>query len=193
LGRFVYVANAYSNTVSAYRIGANGALTPVARSPFPTGDVPASVAVDPLGRFVYVANAFSNTVSAYRIGANGALTPVPGSPFTAGFTAGSEPSSVAVDPWGRFVYVANYGTYLLSAYPIGANGALRSVPGSPFPTGNLPTSVAVDLSGRFVYVANSYLANSVSAYSIGANGTLTPVPGSPFPAGDQPNSVAVAP
>ena len=34
LGRFVYVANLDSNTVSAYRIGPHGNLTPVAGSPF---------------------------------------------------------------------------------------------------------------------------------------------------------------
>jgi hypothetical protein len=33
---FLYVANAFSDDVSAYRISPNGALTPVAGSPFPT-------------------------------------------------------------------------------------------------------------------------------------------------------------
>jgi 6-phosphogluconolactonase len=46
-GRFVYVANSGSNNISAYRIGESGALTPVAGSPFPAGDFPASVAVSP--------------------------------------------------------------------------------------------------------------------------------------------------
>jgi 6-phosphogluconolactonase len=80
---FAYVVNQLSNNVSAYRIGENGALTPVPGSPFPTGTLPLSVAVDPLGKFVYVANGgSSNNISAYRIGENGALTPVPpGRPF----------------------------------------------------------------------------------------------------------------
>jgi len=42
---FVYVANAGDNTVSAYSIGANGALTPVPGSPFAAGIEPISVAV----------------------------------------------------------------------------------------------------------------------------------------------------
>jgi hypothetical protein len=54
-------------------------------------------------QFAYVANFLSNNVSAYSIGSSGALTPIPGSPFAAGFN----PSSVAVDPMGRFAYVAN--------------------------------------------------------------------------------------
>ena len=90
---FAYVANQGGN-VSAYRIGANGALTPLAGSPFTAGIDPLSVAVDPLGRFVYVANRTSDNVSAYRIDANGVLTPVPGSPFP----AGDIPDSVAFSP-----------------------------------------------------------------------------------------------
>jgi 6-phosphogluconolactonase len=47
LGRFAYVANSFGNNVSAYSIGANGALTPVAGSPFAAGSGPDPVAVDP--------------------------------------------------------------------------------------------------------------------------------------------------
>ena len=91
---FVYVANAGSNNVSAYSIGPNGALTPVAGSPFPAGSDPRSLAVDLFRRFVCVANALSNNVSVYRIGANGGLTLVAGSPFP----AGSDPRSLAFSP-----------------------------------------------------------------------------------------------
>jgi 6-phosphogluconolactonase len=99
--RFVYVTNeitsnfSFNGNVSAYRINpTTGALTPVAGSPFPAGNTPISIAVEPSGRFVYVANDGDNNVSAYRIGENGALTPVPGSPFA----AGAGPRSVAVAP-----------------------------------------------------------------------------------------------
>jgi 6-phosphogluconolactonase (cycloisomerase 2 family) len=44
-GRFVYVANTTENNVPTYRIGENGALTPVVGSPFPAGLVPNSIAV----------------------------------------------------------------------------------------------------------------------------------------------------
>jgi 6-phosphogluconolactonase len=195
-GKFAYVADMDGNNVSAYSIGANGALTPVPGSPFAAGIFPASVAVDPTGKFAYVANSgnfpFSNgNVSAYSIGANGALTPVPGSPFLAGI----EPFSVAVDPTGKFAYVANPFRNNVFAYSIGANGALTPVPGSPFLAGFMPVSVAVDPTGKFAYVANEFsdYPGNVSAYSIGANGALTPVPGSPFAAGSGPQSVAITP
>jgi 6-phosphogluconolactonase (cycloisomerase 2 family) len=79
-GKFVYVANSFSNNISAYRIGENGALKPLAGSPFPLAA--GSMTVDFLGRFLYVAG--GSTVSAYRIGENGALTSVAGSPFPQG-------------------------------------------------------------------------------------------------------------
>ena len=139
--QFAYVANLSSNNVSAYSIGANGALTPVPGSPFAAGTFPFSVAVDPTGKFAYVTNVSSNNnnVSAYSIGANGALTPVPGSPLA----AGTFPTSVAVDPTGKFAYVTNVSNNNVSAYSIGANGALTPVPGSPFAAGFGPRSVAI--------------------------------------------------
>src|SRR6266446_6254718 len=54
------------------------------------------------GQFVYVANGGgSNNVSAYKIGLNGSLTAISGSPFA----ARNLPSSVGVDPNGKFAYV----------------------------------------------------------------------------------------
>jgi hypothetical protein len=49
--QFVYVANFSSSNVSAYSIGANGALTPVPGSPFAAGILPRSVAITPLVPF----------------------------------------------------------------------------------------------------------------------------------------------
>jgi DNA-binding beta-propeller fold protein YncE len=80
-GKFVYVANANSNNISAYSIGPTGALTPIG-VPVATGGTPGSVAVDPTGKFVYAANQTaigvvgSDNVSAYSIGAMGLLTPI---------------------------------------------------------------------------------------------------------------------
>jgi 6-phosphogluconolactonase len=199
LGKFAYVANLNSNvpgsgTVSAFSIGANGALTPVPGSPFPAGFAPHSVTVDPAGKFAYVANEFSNNISAYSISPNGALTPVPGSPFA---TIGEDPVSVVVDPTGQFAYAADFGinsgTNGVSAFGIGANGALTPVPGAPFATGLGPSSMAVDPTGKFAYVANLVNPGTISGYGIGSNGVLTPVPGSPFPAGSEPVSVAITP
>jgi hypothetical protein len=124
--QFAYVANDASNNVSAYSIGANGALTPVPGSPFAAGIQPVSVAVDPTGKFAYVANLRQNlggNVSAYNIGANGALTPVPGSPFAAGIN----PESVAITPLVPFassfakLEIAKHRFDLKESFALGAN------------------------------------------------------------------------
>src|SRR5260221_873351 len=65
--QFVYVVNNASNNVSAYSIGANGALTPVPGSPFAAGTFPFSMAVDPTGKFAYVANLGGNNGTAFCI------------------------------------------------------------------------------------------------------------------------------
>jgi 6-phosphogluconolactonase len=84
-----------------------GTLTPIAGSPIVAGEAPHSVAVDPSGKFVYTANFFGDSVSGYTINpTTGALTAIAGSPFTTQLlTLG--PLSVAVDPNGKFAYVAS--------------------------------------------------------------------------------------
>src|SRR5258708_2167644 len=169
--QFVYVTTYGNNTVLAYSIGSNGALTPVPGSPVATGNLPQSVTVDPSGRFAYVANWYDNNGSAYSIGSNGALTPVSGSPFAA--VSGS--ISVTVDPTGRFAYVANYNNNTVSTYSIGSNGALTPLSGSPVATGAGPHSVKVDPSGRFAYVGgDGQRGNGIAwAYTIGPDTNLT--------------------
>jgi 6-phosphogluconolactonase len=145
-------------------------------------------------QFAYVANEDANNVSGYKINAaNGELTALEGSPFT---TGESGPTSVAVDPAGRFLYVTNQ--YLQDNDVAGfridcASGKLTPVPGSPFAAASGPSAIAIDPSGRFAYVSNLG-SNSVSAYTIdGSSGRLVPVSGSPFAAGTFPASVAVDP
>ena len=101
---------------------------------------------------------------------------------------------MAIDPVGKFAYVANFGSNDVAAYSIDATtGVLKKVKGSPFAAGTGPYSVAVEPSGKFAYVANLG-SNNVSAYAIDANsGALTPVNGSPFEAAHEPISLTVDP
>jgi len=213
-GQFAYVANG-SDDVSAYTIeSTTGALTPVSCSGttcsginFPAGSLPGSVTVDPSGQFAYVANWGSGDVSAYTIDSTGALTQVLcGSvlPICNGdnFKSGTLPSSITIDPSGKFAYVANWspGFGTISAYKIdGTTGALTEVAGSPFGAGTGPFSVTVDPSGKFAYVANqgdNINPSDVSAYTIDSTGALIPIicsgttcSGNNFPAGIDPFSV----
>jgi 6-phosphogluconolactonase len=117
---------------------------------------------------------------------------IAGSPFR----AGAQPYSVAVDPGGKFAYVANSADNTFSGYKINpATGALADIAGSPFAAGNFPQSVTVDPSGKFVYAANvGDQTGTVSGYAINpATGALTAIGGSPFAAASSSASVAVDP
>ena len=79
--------------MSGYSLGAGGALTALAGSPFAAGGGPSAAAVDPAGNFLYVANAVSGNVSVFAIEAGtGALSAVSGSPYA----AGTLPAAIAI-------------------------------------------------------------------------------------------------
>jgi 6-phosphogluconolactonase (cycloisomerase 2 family) len=189
-GKFAYVTNYTSNDVSMYTIDATtGALT--SNGTIVAGTRPVSVAVDPSGKFVYVANAadcdfVAGSVSMYKINTafNGALSST--GTIAAGFCA----SSVAVDPSGKFAYVANAGDGNVSMYAIDATtGALTS--NGTIVAGTRPVSVAVDPSGKFAYVTNSS-SNGVSMYSLNAaSGALTSL--GTIGTGMSPTSIAIDP
>jgi DNA-binding beta-propeller fold protein YncE len=198
----LYMANTDGNNISAYHIEGNGTLKPVVGMPFPSGKWPVSMAVDLPGRFLFTANMYDDTVSAYRIDSNGVLT------HLAESNAGSMPESLAVDPFGPFLYVTNLdGRNLrdsggsvghVSAYRIRENGNLTSVSGSPFPAGYSPLSVVVDPLGLFVYVANAgsgqeIWTETISGYRVEAKGVLKPLRGSPFPEGGNSLSTVLDP
>jgi 6-phosphogluconolactonase (cycloisomerase 2 family) len=139
-GRFVYVVNPAGNTVLGFTVQ-NGALSPINGSPFPAGAAPSAAAVDPQGALLFVANKGSNNVSAYAIDSStGALGAVSGSPFA---TGGVGPSAVAVDPNTTIVYVTDQGTHDIASFGIGGNGALKAVPGSPFPVAAGGTAITL--------------------------------------------------
>ena len=112
-GKFVVVVNQGTNNVSVFSLNATtGTLTEVPGSPFATGQQPSPVAIDPtalsglnptIGKFVFVGDTGGNSLSAYTIDSAGSLTPVSGTPIPLGDNA--QPSSIAVDPSGKFVFV----------------------------------------------------------------------------------------
>jgi 6-phosphogluconolactonase (cycloisomerase 2 family) len=129
-GRFLYVADPANNVVLGFAIGTNGALTPIAGSPFAAGVQPKGLGIDPQGALLYTANFGSNNVSAYVIdSASGTLGAVTGSPFA---TGGVGPSAVAVNSNSSIVYVTEQGSHDIAAFGIFSNGVLQPVTGSPF-------------------------------------------------------------
>lgn len=73
-GKYLYVANGGSSTISAYKITATtGALQKIAGT-FSTGSAPDSLSVSNDGKHLYAANKSSGSVSVFTINANGTLT-----------------------------------------------------------------------------------------------------------------------
>jgi 6-phosphogluconolactonase len=187
-GTFVYANNdRIPNSISAFSAAADGALSPVAGSPFPTGGNGAfGGAVAPnritvVRDFVYAANAGTNTVSGFGINsATGVLTPVPGSPFITGGVAGGIGMSLTATPDDKFLIAANGLSRTITVYSIAANGALSQVAGSPFASGagGLLLNAKATADGKFLAVSS---AADISTFSISAAGGLTPAPGSPLP------------
>ncbi|MDM0032843.1 beta-propeller fold lactonase family protein [Variovorax sp. J22P271] len=208
LGKFVYVTcenGVGGGAVIAYSIDAGtGALSPVPGSPLVAGFFPRSSAVDPAGRFAYVTDYLWGLVSAYAMDAStGALHSVAGGTTVVGSGAyrdsggpiplsGSGPTSVAVDPTGRFAYVASGFEKKVYAYSTeSSTGALVPLAGAPVATGNAPQHIVVDPTGQFAYVVNSN--STVSAYMIDASsGALSPMAVPTVPTGASPRSIALS-
>jgi len=172
------------NDVSAYSINATtGALTPVAGSPFATGDNPTRIAVDPTGKFVYVTNSIRRQCVRLHHrrdqrrpdgGGRVALCDGPLTSVRGGRSFGQVRLCRQPKPDGVRLYRQR------------DQRRLTPVAGSPFPAGPGPDAVAIDSAGKFAYAIND-LDKTVSAYTINAiNGALRPLPGSPWPlrAGD---------
>ncbi len=203
----VYVANqgtGTNNTISAYTVGATGALASLPDSITQMG--PTSLAVDPKGQFLYVPSftvlvdpitlVAAGPISVYAIGNSCQLTEIAGSPFLV--SSGQVPLSVAIasDTTGRgqFAYASNFSDGGLSGYTLNpSTGVLTKIQQATFPTGQVPTGVAVDPNNKFVYSAN-FLSNNISGLTINPmSGTLTPIVGSPFAAGSSPISIVMHP
>jgi 6-phosphogluconolactonase (cycloisomerase 2 family) len=190
--------------IPASDIAATGTATVTVFNPAPGGGAsnsitfniaaggvgPTSMAVDPTGKFAYVANegcpdAFASNVSMYTIDTSSGLLTSVGPPVTTGdFGA----DSVAVDPSGKFAYVANWGegntAGSVSMYTINPTSGALTFTGTivapcappPSPGSCAPWFLAVHPSGKFAYVANEggFTPTSVSMYAINATtGSLT--------------------
>jgi|GEM_PF-553114 len=174
-GQYLYVVNqdisAGNGSVSAFSIdSASGQLASLGLA-VGVGSYPEAVAIEPSGRFAYVGNRGASdsgtTLTRFDIALDGTLSsPVPTSTETG-------PVDLAMDPLGRFTYVAAVSPPRLAGYEIASiDGALTSI-GTPTLTAPTPACMEVDPTGRFAYVG--YSDNTiVSIYNIGSTGSLTP-------------------
>jgi 6-phosphogluconolactonase (cycloisomerase 2 family) len=181
-GKFLFFSSAQGD-IRTFAINASDGSLSLTGLPISNTNQPIQLVVDPAGKFLYSANHadFSDArdISVYSIGATGALQSIPGSPFS--ILSNSQPYGLAIDPTGKFLFVALWNAQKVAAMKIDSNsGGLSPVAGSPYTVGFLPQSLTMTPSGNLLYVGNTG-DSKVSAFQVDpASGALTPVSGSPF-------------
>jgi 6-phosphogluconolactonase len=134
----LYVTDFQKNNVLGYSVAlSTGLLTPLAGNPFPAGNAPTAIVVDPSFNFAYVTNSTDSTVTAYSIN-SGALADL------GTYTTGLQPVAIGVDPsTNHFLYTANYLGNNVSGFQLSQTaGTLLDAQLSPFVANSQPTAVA---------------------------------------------------
>ena len=192
----LYVVEQAPNMIAGYAVAANGALSgPVTSQD--GGNGPSAGTIAPDGATFYASDWSSGgtgTVTVLPVDSQGQLSP------GSSVAAGQSPMGIAVDPSGRYLYVANScyentgggncpGT--ISSYSL--SGAAPAALGtSPTDTSGLyPMLLTVDPTGQYLYVAQ-YASGSVQGFAIDQDtGALTPA--NTIPAGSNPWTVISGP
>jgi hypothetical protein len=177
--KFLLVANGSSMNITVFSVAANGALSPVAGSPFASGagGALASAKVTSDGKFLAVTSVPIG-IFMFSISATGALTPVPGPPTPDVGAAGIDCNCASTQ---LFVALNGVPNSRVDVFDIGLTGTLARILGSPFNGPGDNSNVAVlspDDSKLFVSAQNS---NSVTVFNVASGGALSVVAGSPFP------------
>jgi 6-phosphogluconolactonase (cycloisomerase 2 family) len=99
-----------ASTISAYAVDyQSGALTPLADSPIPTnGNDAVGLVASPNQKFLYAINKVSSNVQPFEIGTDGKLYPGQYVSVVQNANAsivGTNPTSIAIDPTGSFLYI----------------------------------------------------------------------------------------
>jgi 6-phosphogluconolactonase (cycloisomerase 2 family) len=139
-GTYVYVTDSVSGNIRGYSF-ASGLLTSLSGSPFPAGNQPSAIVVDPAYPYAYVANSLDGNVTAYSI-SSGALTRI------GTYAAGIDPVAIGIDPsTNHFVFTANFNPGAVNGTVsdfelISTAGTLTNTQLSPYNSNALPTAVA---------------------------------------------------
>jgi 6-phosphogluconolactonase len=144
-GRFAYVLNELSSSMSAYSVSTNGTLTMLdTKSALPSGfsgtNTGAHVEVSPDGTLLFGSNRGHNSIVVFSLDpTTGAMTLLEHES-----TRGETPRDFDVDPAGKWLVVANQGSNNLTVYGIAANGLT--------PVGSAVTGPMGPAAVQFVYL-----------------------------------------
>lgn len=203
--KYAYVVNVSLSTISQYAIDQDSTsmtygelkpmTTPTVSSSGSAPYNPFDIAVHPSGNYLYVVNRgngnpgdISSTtpgsITQFTIAADGSLSQV----TTATIAAGLSPTSIAVDPSGKYVYVTNAGDDTVSQYDVGTDGSLSAMTTPTIATGQWPYGIHIEATGNYVYVTNITSA-SISQYKIGTDGELSALMATPASTGTAARSI----
>jgi 6-phosphogluconolactonase len=199
-GGYLYVANQFSSTVSAYSYDSNGNLSFLTNYPVAANPSALAFSREVLNsnrdHFLLVSNSGSNQVSVFSAcvattlncgAATGVLSEVSGSPFS----APTGPGPIIVDPAFDWVYVIEKGSFQVSQFAFApATGALSALSPAAVSTGSGPVSGGVTSDGNWVFIANSGASN-LSALGVGSTGKLSPANTSIVILANQPSAIVV--
>jgi 6-phosphogluconolactonase (cycloisomerase 2 family) len=182
-GGHVYVTDYIKGQVLGYSVS-SGVLTSLPSVqynsyPYPAGNQPKAIAVDPSYPYLYVANSLDGTVSAYEI-SDGTLSCNQSVTFPL-------PPVTATNPAPPYATI-----------PVGALCNLGSVQNATgagtYAAGQQPVAIGIDPSaGHFVFTAN-FLGSNVSDFEMSTTaGTLVNAQHSPYTSNAQPTSVVAIP
>jgi len=138
---YVYVTDSVRGDVLGYAVstttGTAGALSALSGSPYPAGNGPSSVVVDPSYAYAYVANSVDSTVTAYSM-SSGVLTRI------ASYATGLQPVAIGIDPsTNHFLFTVNFLDNTASDFQLSATaGTLLDAQSSPFATSAQPVAAA---------------------------------------------------
>lgn len=144
----LFVSNAHNGggagTVSAFRDGADGTLTPIGTSPFADlQTAPCWIEISPDGRFLFTVNTASGTISRYAIARGGTLTLLGSTPVSGASGVGAVDARLS--PNGRWLFVDESAARAVGIFIVD-DGNLAELPGSPaaLPVGAAAAGIAVN-------------------------------------------------
>ena len=217
-GRWAYVANYSSGTISVFPILANGALGPASFTHSDEGSLgdlraanapPGSFAIsghdgphahmiasDAGGQFVLQTDLAQDRIYVYKLNPrDGTLVPA-AIPYVS-LPSGDGPRHFAFHPSGEWMYSIQEEASTVVCYTYDTStGSLRPVQTiSTLPRGftgtNFCSEILISPNGRTLYAANR-LHNSIATFVIGRDGRLTRL-GETLTQGDYPNHISLDP
>jgi 6-phosphogluconolactonase len=157
--RFIYVMDLGTDKIYIYEFHADeGTLHPAATPEVKVvpGAGPRHLTFHPSGNFAYLVEELTSTVGVFSVDkSTGALTVLQDSvkSLPENFSEKNTAADIHTDVAGKFLYMSNRGSNVLSIYTIGEDGKI-TLTGHQSTGGKVPRNFLVDPQGEYLFAAN---------------------------------------